>query len=433
MPILKRLKDFSRIAMALTLCLFVYGQSAFGQELERRDTVDQRQRPGFDADGIDLGGLNLLPTLGGELRFIDNIFADDELKVDDTAFILSPELSLNSRSERHRAQIGANADVARYSDRDSEDYDDARLWALADMQLGAGEIEGELRLSQLHQERTSPDDLGCAKIGQDIICTGLTEYARNRAGIAYTWTPSRFLLRADLRYTTLDFEATDMPMGIGSINNDDRDRSRSDLGFRLGYGLSPDYAIYLETRFDSIDFDQREDRDGFRRSSEGSEARLGMLLDLTGKTFGDFYLGYLDREYDDSRFSKASGPTFGADVSWNVTGLTTLRIEGERTIDNTIVLGAAGITKSRLTFGADHELLRSLIVSADLSFGSDDFEDIDRKDDLTELSLGGKYLMNRYMQVLFGYRFRDRDTQPDSSGGRIFDINEIFVRVVGQL
>ncbi len=432
MPITKEQTKSSRIATALTLCLLVCGQSAFGQELERRDTVVERQRPGFDADGLNVGGLNILPTLGAELRFIDNIFADDELEVDDTAFTLSPELSLNSRSERHRAQVGANADLARYSDRDSEDYDDARLWALADMQLGAGEIEGELRLSQLHQERTSPDDLGCARIAQQIICTGLTEYGRNRAGIAYTWSPNRLLLRADLRYTTLDFDDTDLPVG-GSISNDDRDRSRSDLGLRVGYGLSADYALYLETRFDSIDFDQREDRDGFRRSSEGSEVRLGMLLDFTGKTFGEFYLGYLERDYDDIRFENASGPTFGADVSWNVTRLTTLRIEGERTIDNTIVLGAAGINRSRLTFGADHELLRSLIVSADLSFGNEDFEGLDRSDDLTEFSLGGKYLMNRYMQVLFGYRYRDRDTQPLNSGGRIFEINEIFVRVVGQL
>lgn len=403
------------------------------QELEGGETVGNRARPGFDADGIPVGGMILLPEVGGELRYFDNVFADDEAKIDDTAFILKPQLALQSKSERHNAQIGANADLARYTDRDTENYDDVRLWALARMDLGPGEIEGELRLSRLHQERVSPDDLGCARFNGEVVCTGLTEFSSDRAGFAYTYMPSRLMFRADVLYTTIDFDDTQLPLGGGSISNDDRDRSRADIGLRLGYAVSPDYAIYLETRFDAIDFDQREDRDGFRRSSEGSEARLGMLLDFTGSTFGEFYIGYLERDFDDPRFTKASGPSFGADVSWNVTGLTTVGIEGARTIDNTIVLGASGITRSQIAVSADHELLRNLVLNAELGIGTEDFENLDRVDDISEFKLGGTYLMNRHMRVLFGYRFRDRDTSPEGSAGRIFDVNELFVQVVGQL
>jgi hypothetical protein len=419
--------------ISLAATITVIAPSAAAQELEGGETVANRARPGFDAAGIPVGGLTLLPTLGGQLRYFDNVFADDEVKIDDTAFILSPELTLNSRSDRHRAQVGGNADLARYADRETENYDDARLWALARMEAGPGEIEGELRLSRLHQERVTPDDLGCAEFAGEIVCTGLTEFTNNRAGIAYSWQPNRLLIRGDLRYTTFDFDDTQLPLGAGSISNDDRDRTRADLGLRLGYAVSPDYAVYFETRFDSIDFDQREDRDGFQRSSEGTEARLGMLLDFTGSTFGEFYVGYLEREFADPRFGLASGPTFGADLSWNVTGLTTLGIKGERTIDNTIVFGASGIFRSRIAVSADHELLRNLVLNAELGIGNDEFEGLDRDDDVSEFRLGGTYLMNRYMRVLFGYRFRSRDTSPETSPGRIFDVNEIFLQVVGQL
>jgi len=405
---------------------------AGAQELESGETVRNRPRPGFDAVGIPVGSLTLLPTLGGQLRYFDNVFADDSAKIDDTAFVLSPELSLNSRSERHRAQLGANMDIARYSDRNTENYDDARLWALARMEAGPGEIEGELRISRLHQERVTPDDLGCANLGGEIVCTGLTEFSTSRAGIAYSWQPNRLLIRGDLRYSTIDFDDTALPLG-GSISNDDRDRSRGEIGLRLGYGLSPDYALYVETRFDSIEFDQQVDRDGFQRSSSGAEARLGMLLDLTGSTFGEFYIGFLERDFDDPRYGLASGPTFGANVNWNVTGLTTLSVRGERTINNTIVLDTSGIFRTRFTLAADHELRRNLVLNAELTLGNDQFEGTDRVDDVSEFRLGGTYLMNRYMRVLFGYRYRSRDTSPETSPGRVFDVNEVFLQVVGQL
>ena len=108
-------------------------------------------------------------------------------------------------------------------------------------------------------------------------------------------------------------------------------------------------------------------------------------------------------------------------------------LAGERTVDSTTVENASSIYKSRLGLGVDHEVLRTLVLNAELGMGKDDFENIDREDDLWELRLGGKYLMNRYVQVLFGYRYQDRDTDPSDSGGRIFEINEVFLRLAGQL
>lgn len=417
---------FAAITLAFCATLAVLtlmtAQPVVAQTLERRDTVAERGRPEFDPVGIRVGGMTLLPSVGVELRYDDNIFADDEVKQDDTAIIMVPALVLNSRSARHRAQFGADADLARYSDYDSEDYDDARLWALGAMALGRGEIEGEARLSKLHEARTSPDD---------IRGTGLTEFQQNRFGIAYTYSPGRLLARADLVYQTLDFDPT--PTAGGSVNNDDRDRSLADLGLRLGYAVSPDYAVYVEARADEIDYDQRADRDGFRRSSEGAEARLGTLLDFTGTTKGEFYVGYLSRDYDDARYSNGEGMTFGGRVDWNITGLTTITAAASRTIDSTTVVGASGITKTELALGVDHELLRNLILSLGLALGTDDFDGLDRSDDLSRFEFGGRYLMNRNLELRFGYLFQDRDTSPESSGGRIYEINELFLRVVGQI
>ena len=112
---------------------------------------------------------------------------------------------------------------------------------------------------------------------------------------------------------------------------------------------------------------------------------------------------------------------------------TTLRVNGERKIDSTTIAGASGVYRSAIGVGVDHELRRNLILNADFGIGKEEFEDIDRDDDLWRLSFGGRYLMNRYLQIVAGFRHDERDTDPSDSGGRVYEINEIFVRLVGQL
>lgn len=411
-----------RTAAWLLLLAWLASLPAAAQQLERRDTVAQRSRPGVDADGMPLGAWRLYPELGLELRYDDNVFADDQFEESDTATIVRPELRLENRASRYRALLGANADIARYADFDSEDYTDLRGWLLGDMQLGEGELRGELRYGKLHEDRSSPDDLRG---------TELTEFSRRDARLAYGYRPGRLLLRADAGFHTLDFDATQTAAGL--VSNDDRDRDLLEFGLRGGYSVSPDLALYAEGRIDQIDYDLARDRDGFERSSDGWELRFGGLLDFTGRTAGEFYVGYQSRDYDDPRFSDARGPSLGGEVSWNMSGLTTLTISGSRHIDSTTVVGASGITKSQLAFGLDHELLRKLILTVEAEVANDDFEGLERNDDLARVELRGRYLANRFLQLLFGYRYRQRDSSPANAAGREYRINEIYLRVTGQL
>ena len=410
------------VRMITVVLLVVCAWNAAAQELERRESVLERARPGFDADGMRIGGWRLLPSVGLGIRYDDNIFAEDAIKQSDTAAIVSPELQFESRSRRYRAEVGANADIARYTDFSSEDYDDVRLWAIGGAKVRSGDFLVQLRLSDLHEERTSPDD---------VRGTELTKFARNSLSGEYTYRPGRWLARVDAAVGTLDFDSTNTPSGV--VSNDDRDRTAADMGIRGAYSLSPDFAAFVEARIEQIDYDQQFDRNGFERSSDGGEARLGAMLDITGRTTGELFVSYLSRSFDDPRFGTVSGPGFGGEIDWNPTQLTTLTFAASREITPTTVVGAAGIVDTIATVGIDHELLRNLIVSATFSRRSEDFEKIDRKDKLSRATLGGTYLMNRYIHIFVGYRYRDRDTSPEDSGGIVFKKNELLVQVVGQL
>ncbi len=409
------------VGIALSICITV-SSAAVAQELERENTVVDRARPGLDADGIPLGGFRLFPSVRLGVFHNDNVFATSNFEQSDVATVVHPELKLTSESSRHRAAIGADADLARYSDFDGEDYDDFNIYALGGVEIGNGRVQAELRHSDKHEERISADDARGVEP---------TEFTIDKIAGAYTWKPGRWMVKVDADYRKMEFD--DTATLTTPIDNVDRDRNSTGLGFRLAREMSPSYALYTEVQGKQIEYEQQFDRDGFERSSDGFSAVVGAVLDFSGQTFGEVFGGYLRRDFDDARFGTADGPTFGGKITWNVTGITTLMFSGSRRIDATTIVGASGIDTTEFGFQADHELLRSLVLNLDLSFANEDFEGIDRDDDLKRILVGGKYFMNRYLNLEFGYIYRDRDTSPANSGGREFEMNQFFVRLAGQL
>ena len=415
------LRALIRVGCAALICIAA-GGNGIAQELERENTVADRHRPGLDAEGMPLGGFRLFPAVGLGLVHKDNVFATEAEEQSDTVIMVRPELELVSESSRHEATIGAEAELARYNDFDGEDYDDLDVYADGHLVLGNGRLQAELRHSDLHEDRTSADD-----------ARGIepTQFTIDKVAGAYSWKPGRWMTTFDAGYRKFEFD--DTAALIVPIDNADRDRDVTELGLRLAREMSPSYALYAEAKAKQIEYEQQFDRNGFERSSDGFSAVVGSLMDFSGQTFGEVFAGYLERKYDDPRYGTADGPTFGARVTWNVTGLTTLIFIGSRGIDSTTVAGAAGIDTTEFGFAANHELLRNLILNLDLSFANEDFDGIDRDDDITRAMVGGKYFMNRYLNLEFGYAYHDRSTSPANTGAREFEINQFFVHLVGQL
>jgi len=144
-------------------------------------------------------------------------------------------------------------------------------------------------------------------------------------------------------------------------------------------------------------------------------------------------VGYIRRDYDAQRFRKVDGPILGGDLTWNISGLTTLQLSASRLIKSTTIVGAAGITDTGLGLEVDHELLRNLILSFNISANNEDFEGVDRSDDIFRAGLEGTYMMNRTLHFRFGINFLQRDTSPQDSGGLEYDIRRIFIAIQGQI
>jgi hypothetical protein len=261
--------------------------------------------------------------------------------------------------------------------------------------------------------------------------TELTEYDIATIEGRYSYQPSRFRLRLDSRFRHFDYDDNDTL--TGTVDNSDRDRDMLNLGARFGFDVADNYGLFLEGRLLDVEYDQTFDNAGFERSYDGYEVNVGTELMLTGLITGEFFLGYMSRDFDDERFEDVDGLSYGAGIDWLITKLMTLNLDGSRSTDPTTVVGASTILNSQVSVGVDYELLRQLILQAKYTFEKDDFEDIAREDDNNIFTLGAKYRMNRNLMWSAQYRYWDRDISPSGAGGRQFTINEFRIGLICQI
>ena len=204
------------------------------------------------------------------------------------------------------------------------------------------------------------------------------------------------------------------------------------MRLRLGHQTSPGLLPFVQLNVTSVDYDLEFDRDGYNRSSEGFDLVGGVGIDLTGRTFGEAYVGYVQRDYEDPRFQTVDGPIFGGEITWNLSGLTTMIFSADRRIRGTTIEQAAGILDTGFGLRVDHELLRTLILELDLEFNNEDFQGIERDDDILRAGLGAIYMANRYVRLRAEYVYQSRDAASEAFGAFEYRINRLYIGLEGQ-
>ena len=405
----------------LSIAIALGGSLAHAQPADELATVATRQRESLDPLGIRTGSFRIFPELGLEHAKDSNVFATRDARASDTVLVLTPAVTFRSDWSRNSFDFGVSAAINDYSDFDTEDHDDRSAFVRGRWETANdGFFYGNYDSSVDHEGRESVDD-----------ARGLerTQIDTDEVSIGYRVEPGRMLFQVEIESRDSDFHDV---AGIGGVvNNDDRDRTGKSTRLRGGYRVSDGYAVFLQRSDRSIDYDSVVDDNGFNRNAEGDETVVGAELDLTDVIFGDVYFGRKSYSYDDARFSDIKGNAFGIGIDWNVTRLTTFRFDGHQEVTPTTVIGAAGIDETEFMLGADHELLRNLILSLEWSRREDDFKGIERKDENHSITFGARYLMNRRFEIEFEYVSHDRDST--TAANREYSRNLVGIRFTGQL
>jgi hypothetical protein len=382
--------------------------------------VLDRLHPAYDPLGIHLGSFFLYPRFEAGAVYNDNIFATEAGTRGDFVTILAPRLDLRSNWAAHRLDISAGAETGTFAAHGSENYGDYFVGIDGRYDVSEGlALRGGAKYEHLHEDRDATTSVATAAHPVEYDVYSLT------TGVGQRLLRLDYEASLEARRQTFDNAAATTG---GVLDVTVRNVNQLAPSLRLGYAIAPQREIFLRGAGDIRIFDNSTGGNPAlpKQDSSGYRLDLGTSFDLTGITALEFFAGYLRQDYNDPRFGAISGLDFGARIAWNATPLTALSLALNRTVqdNNSTTLSAQGLSlnspgflRTEALVTIDHELLRNLLLHAELSYDTDDFVGIDRTDRRIDAALGARYLLNRNLYLGASYAFTRRDSTGSAATG----------------
>lgn len=380
---------------------------ALAQEIPPGAGSADRPRPEYDPVGLRSGAVFFYPTVTAAAAWSDNIRAQ---AAGDSDIILTARPGLDVKSDWGRHELKANVYLEQrvYAEEGDENATDYGGSAAVRLDLGSrSALQLTGAAAQLNEDRA---ELDSPTASAEPVKFSQIE---GRAALAHSF--NRLRLDAAVAYSRRNFDDGRTLAGA-IIDQDFRDVSavQGELGAR--YQFSPGYRAIVRASLNKRSYSLGPEDAAFNpavdldRDSDGYRISAGVNFELTRLLYGTVTAGYLKQNYKSPLVGDVSGMLFGADLLWNVTTLTAVRLSADRRVDDDVQVNNAGRLISVAGVGVDHELLRNLIISLDVEHAWLDFNDINRSDRQLSGSLGVKYLLNRKLTADFGYRYDKRSS-----------------------
>jgi hypothetical protein len=393
-----------------------FDESAYREGLftrQRNVSVRQRPRPEYSRLPKAIGGFMVSPSVAAEAELNDNIYATETNTVDDTIVRIQPSVTARSNWGRHALNGFARANVVEYLDNDQESATD---WIVGgtgryDLVRGAG-LQAGASYEKTTESRTSS--------GSRSDLAGPNRFEAARVFIGASRGFSRLRLSGQANYRSQRFDDNrERSTGV-VVSQAFRDRDIYVATGRAEYAVSPDTSVFFTASANKRDGAGSQ---AAQRDSDGYDVALGMNFDLGGLARGEVSVGYLDQEYD-SQFSSVSGLSARGQVEYFPTQLITITGTLERGVEDSPVTDAAGYMNTASVLQVDYELLRNFIVTANASYGEDDYAGIDRLDKRWGVALAGNYLVSRTVGLTARLQHYDQEST-GSDSGRTYNVNSL--------
>jgi hypothetical protein len=368
----------------------------------------------YDPLGIRAGAFLIYPSLSVAEVYNDNVYAVDNNKDDDLITVIEPQVRAESTFSRHRLGLTAGSEISFHVNEEDEDYQD--YFVSGDGQLDITRqnfITGEVLFARDHRDRDDPEDEGDRE--------ELTEVYRYGGELAFTQLFNR------INFT---LGAAALRSAYTESEDADEDDVNYDARLRTGYFVSPRINTFIEGRYNIERRDREEDFGGIERDSQGWGASVGAEVDLTNLLVGEFSVGYRRQYFDEGDFDEEDGIGYDIDLTWTPTLLTTVTASGGADFRPTTEEEAEANFRSSVGLGVEHELLRNVILAANVGYNRDDFSGIDRIDNTITAGGGVSYLINRNLSIDAGYNYTTRWSDDEDEE---FDRNLVRIGVTGRL
>lgn len=330
-------------------------------DLEPRGaSVLERKRPLYDAIGVKSGGFTIFPTVSvGAGATTDAVPGGEDV-------FGSIRAAAVARSDwsRHELVFDGFADHRAYATYSSED---GTSWLVR--ARGRLDVHGRDRFTaQIGSERIVQSR---GTIGEFVGTNRPVRLTRNAAELGGHAERGRFTGQFHLEYSRLDYDEGPVSGGPTALpGRRDSDIYRAEV--EVGYQFAGPRSLFLSVGRSARRYDVASVP---LRDSNEIEVLGGIQGEITPLISGRLSVGYVWIDFLDPTVSSRGALAVDARLQYLFTELTTISLSARRTTRNVAspTSPLAIVTDFRL--GADHELLRNLILSASAVYQAADFSE----------------------------------------------------------
>lgn len=404
----RMLMSVSALTLLAAAATHAQDVNATGQAVVNSEVIPagERMAAAHAPLGIHAGSFLIIPKVDLNETFNDNIYATDTNTKTDLVTDIRPEIAARSNWNRHALNAVIKGDIKRYADHDSENENnflvatDGRVDVLRDTSIGGG-----ISYAQDHEDRGDPNTIGSP--------SEPVQFETTTARIGAYRGLGKLNARVDSEVKHLQYDRSYTTAGA-AIDNGVRDRNEFTQTVRVGYQLTQQFEAFVRGAFDNRVYDDKS----VARSNNGQTYTAGTTFDISGKTKGEVFGGYVTRSYTDAGRKDISEPTFGGKVTWNATDLTSVIASVDRGIEETTLGSSSGFVGTNYNVGVQHALTRDILLKGNVGYTQNEYKGFaadQRKDDIVVAGIGADYWLNRCLKAGLSYGYTDRDS--NVSGG----------------
>jgi hypothetical protein len=366
----------------------------FGQ---RGVSVIDRPRPAYDPIPIPVGGFNFLPSVSAIGGYQSNVYGSPNAQGDVYGQIIAAA-QLNSNWAVNSLDFSAFLSDRAYPVATAANTFTYGATATGRYDVTPTEALNAVVSSQrIAQSRTS--------IADTLSTLSPTIYQLSSVELGSSSTFGRLHAYLTGRLAYYDYLNATGDDGL-KLDQQYRDYTDSEVLAGLGYDMGANRELFLTGDFDSRQY--RQDASASLRNGSGFQFLTGIRSEITPLIRGQIGIGYIQEQFDNSQFPNRGGLAVDTSIDYLATELTTVRFTARRYIENVALATSPGSLTTRFDLGADHELLRNLILTGDLEYENGDYIGVKGHADLGGASFGLKWMLDRHYTINYNVSARVR-------------------------
>lgn len=345
------------LASLLVPATAAYAQSGTTSTTVAPPRPSERQTKDFDPVGGRIGSFFIFPSVETRIEYDDNILALPDDGEGDFELTVRGAVAIESRWDRHSIQADAYVQQNFHGKFTTED-----------VMEGGARVRGRLDIDRDTSARIVASLDSLAEDRANITSAGQarepTRFRRADTLLSAAREFGRVEVIGDAQMVALDFDDAQTADGT-LVEQDFRDSVYLRGSLTTLVEFSPRISGLVRGQVDRLTYSGSPSiPDPFDRDTTGYAIEGGARLELSNLVFGEIRAGVLHRKVDDPSAKGVTGFSFGANLTWNVTPLTTVRFFADRQVEEGGSQLVSGNLRSQIRAEAEHELLRNLILEA---------------------------------------------------------------------